>query len=88
MVNVLFCLNLKNLNFIDNPINQIIMQTNKWSIAALDGLLLALITIAATLIQTVFEQQMHMFKTKTHSIEHRIVRIHQPHVRSIVIPNE
>ncbi|MFA6334547.1 MAG: DUF4199 domain-containing protein [Bacteroidales bacterium] len=31
------------------------MQTNKWSIAALDGLLLALITITATLIQTVFE---------------------------------
>lgn len=43
-----------NLNYIDKPINQIIMQTNKWSIAALDGLLLALISITATLIQTVF----------------------------------
>lgn len=31
------------------------MQTNKWSIAALDGLLLALVTICATLISTVFE---------------------------------
>ncbi|MEN6619688.1 MAG: DUF4199 domain-containing protein [Rikenellaceae bacterium] len=31
------------------------MQTNKWSIAALDGLLLALVTITVTLIQTVFE---------------------------------
>jgi len=31
------------------------MQTNKWSVAALDGLLLALITITATLIQTIFE---------------------------------
>lgn len=31
------------------------MQTNKWSIAALDGLLLALITITLTLIQTVLE---------------------------------
>ena len=31
------------------------MQTNKWSIAALDGLLLALITIAANLSQSVFE---------------------------------
>ena len=44
-----------NLNYIDKPINQIIMQTNKWSIAALDGLLLALITISAILIETVFE---------------------------------
>jgi hypothetical protein len=35
-------------------------------------------------IQTVFEQQMQMFTTKTHSIEHRIVSIHQPHVRPIV----
>lgn len=31
------------------------MQTNKWSVAALDGLLLALITIIATLIQTVLK---------------------------------
>lgn len=29
------------------------MQTNKWSVAALDGLLLALVTITVTLIQTV-----------------------------------
>jgi len=35
-------------------------------------------------IQTVFEQQIKMFKEKTHSIEHRIVSIHQPHVRPIV----
>jgi len=55
LVSVQFCLNLKNLNYSDKPINQIIMQTNKWSIAALDGLLLALITIIATLIQTIFE---------------------------------
>lgn len=42
-----------NLNYIDKPINQNIMQTNKWSIAALNGLLLALVTIVVTLIQTV-----------------------------------
>jgi hypothetical protein len=35
-------------------------------------------------IQTLYDQQMQMFKTKTHSIEHRIVSIHQPHVRPIV----
>lgn len=35
-------------------------------------------------IQTLYEQQLHMFKTRTHSIAHRIVSIHQPHVRPIV----
>jgi len=35
-------------------------------------------------IQTVFDQQMQMYKSKTHTIEHRIVSIHQPHVRPIV----
>lgn len=35
-------------------------------------------------IQTLYEQQLQMHKTKTHSIEHRIVSIHQPHVRPIV----
>jgi len=35
-------------------------------------------------IQTLYEQQQQMYKTNTHSIEHRIVSIHQPHVRPIV----
>lgn len=35
-------------------------------------------------IQTLYHQQLEMYKTKTHSIEHRIVSIHQPHVRPIV----
>jgi len=35
-------------------------------------------------IQTLYQQQSQMYKTKTHSIEHRIVSIHQPHVRPIV----
>ena len=35
-------------------------------------------------IQTLFEQQQQMYKTNTHSIEHRIVSIHQLHVRPIV----
>ncbi len=35
-------------------------------------------------IQTLFEQQELMFKTKTKTVEHRIVSIHQPHVRPIV----
>lgn len=35
-------------------------------------------------IQTLYEQQLQMFTTKTHSVAHRIVSIHQPHVRPIV----
>jgi IS5 family transposase len=35
-------------------------------------------------IQTLYEQQKLMYDNKTHSIEHRIVSIHQPHVRPIV----
>jgi hypothetical protein len=35
-------------------------------------------------ITTVFEQQQEMFEQQKHSIEHRIVSIHQPHVRPIV----
>jgi len=35
-------------------------------------------------IQTLYEQQLTMYSTRTHTIEHRIVSIHQPHVRPIV----
>jgi transposase, IS5 family len=35
-------------------------------------------------IQTLYDQQRKMYKDKTHSIEDRIVSIHQPHVRPIV----
>jgi len=35
-------------------------------------------------IQTLYEQQAHMHKEKSHTINHRIVSIHQPHVRPIV----
>ena len=35
-------------------------------------------------IQTLYDQQWHMFSERVHSIDHRIVSIHQPHVRPIV----
>lgn len=35
-------------------------------------------------IQTLYDQQKFMYDNKTHSVEHRIVSIHQPHVRPIV----
>lgn len=33
---------------------------------------------------TLYQQQLQMYETRTHSVEHRIVSIHQPHVRPIV----
>lgn len=35
-------------------------------------------------IQTLCDQQDEMYKERTHSVDHRIVSIHQPHVRPIV----
>ncbi len=35
-------------------------------------------------IQTLYDQQKVMYDSKTHTVEHRIVSIHQPHVRPIV----
>jgi len=35
-------------------------------------------------VQTLYEQQKQMYDNKIHSIDHRIVSIHQPHVRPIV----
>lgn len=35
-------------------------------------------------IHTLYDQQRIMFEARTHSIDHRIVSIHQPHVRPIV----
>ncbi|MEJ7685093.1 MAG: IS5 family transposase [Segetibacter sp.] len=35
-------------------------------------------------VQTLYDQQARMYKEKIHTIEHRIVSIHQPHVRPIV----
>jgi hypothetical protein len=35
-------------------------------------------------IQTLYDQQWYMFSERIHSVEHRIVSIHQPHVRPIV----
>jgi hypothetical protein len=35
-------------------------------------------------IQTLYDQQAKMYQQKTHSVKHRIVSIHQPHVCPIV----
>ena len=35
-------------------------------------------------VQTLYDQQKEMYDSKSHTIDHRIVSIHQPHVRPIV----
>jgi hypothetical protein len=35
-------------------------------------------------IQHVYDQQQYMYSNNTHSVDHRIVSIHQPHIRPIV----
>jgi hypothetical protein len=35
-------------------------------------------------IRTLLDQQLHMYKNRVHTVEHRIVSIHQPHIRPIV----
>ena len=35
-------------------------------------------------VQTLYDQQKQMYDTNTHSVDHRIVSIHQPHLRPIV----
>lgn len=49
------CIILMQLFLSINTVNQNTMQTNKWSQAATNGVLLALITIIITLILTVFK---------------------------------
>lgn len=35
-------------------------------------------------IKTLYDQQLEMYQNKVHSVEHRIVNIHQPHIRPMV----
>lgn len=52
---------------------------------AFDGIPLSKKTYKYLLvIQTLYNQQLTMYRQKSHSIDHRIVSIHQPHVRPIV----
>ncbi|MCK9422049.1 MAG: IS5 family transposase [Bacteroidales bacterium] len=58
-------------------INRLLDQYNKFPLKWKDHRYLLVIT-------TFYEQQRQMFREGSHKIEHRIVSIHQPHVRPIV----
>jgi hypothetical protein len=58
-------------------INRLLDQCEKFPLNRKDHKYLFVIT-------TLYEQQQQMFTEASHSVEHRIVSIHQPHVRPIV----
>lgn len=70
----------KQLNYLKRNIKSIHEQLDKIGHIPLDRKMHKYLMV----IHTLYEQQKQMHQTKTHSLEHRIVSIHQPHVRPIV----
>jgi hypothetical protein len=72
--------NGKQLNFLKRNIGHIHRLLDKYPRMPLDRKQFKYLLV----IQTVHYQQEHMHKNRLKTIEHRIVSIHQPHVRPIV----
>jgi hypothetical protein len=72
--------NGKQLNFLGRDIRIIHSLLDKYPRMPFDRIQYKYLLV----IQTVHLQQEHMHKNRLKSVEHRIVSIHQPHVRSIV----
>lgn len=72
--------NRKQLSFLGRNIGHIHRLLDKYQGIPLDRRQYKYFLV----IQTVFYQQEWMHQNKVHTIEHRIVSIHQPHVRPIV----
>ena len=72
--------NKKQLSFLGRNIRSIHWLLDKYKEIPLDKKAYKYLLV----IQTVYQQQQEMHNQKVHSIEHRIVSIHQPHVRPIV----
>lgn len=70
----------KQLNYLKRNITSIHLLLDTFSIIPLDKKQYKYLLV----IQQLYDQQKHMYDNKTHSIDHRIVSIHQPHVRPIV----
>lgn len=62
--------NIKNINLLLNQYERIPFDNRQYTYFFV--------------IQTLYDQQEQMYQQKSHSVEHRIVSIHQPHVRPIV----
>ncbi|MBK8848123.1 MAG: IS5 family transposase [Bacteroidetes bacterium] len=70
----------KQLNFLHRDLQIKHMQLDQLTCNPLDKKMYKYLLV----IQTLYDQQKQMYDTHTHSIEHRIVSIHQSHVRPIV----
>ena len=70
----------KQLNYLRRNIKSINKLLDAYAVIPLDRRLYKYLLV----INTLYEQQQKMFEEHTHTIEHRIVSIHQPHVRPIV----
>lgn len=70
----------KQLNYLERNIKHIHGLLNAYNTIPLDKKYYKYFFV----IQEVYRQQNSMYKRRMHSIEHRIVSIHQPHVRPIV----
>ena len=72
--------NKKQLNYLKRDIKHINNLLDTYEIIPLNRKLYKYLLV----IQEVYRQQRYMHKNRVHSVEHRIVSIHQPHVRPIV----
>lgn len=70
----------KQLGFLKRNIKSILKLLKAYNTIPLDARQYKYLLV----IQTLYDQQALMYKEKSHRIEHRIVSIHQPHVRPIV----
>jgi len=72
--------NKKQLNYLERNLKHINKLLDTYQIIPLDKTLYKYLLV----IQEVYRQQKYMHKNRVHSVAHRIVSIHQPHVRPIV----
>ena len=70
----------KQLNYLKRNLKIIDNLLDEYSYIPLDKYQLKYLFV----IKTLYDQQLEMYENKVHTIEHRIVNIHQPHVRPIV----
>jgi IS5 family transposase len=70
----------KQLGYLKRNIKNVLKLLNAYQTIPLDAHQYKYLLV----IQTLYDQQAKMYKEKSHRIEHRIVSIHQPHVRPIV----
>jgi len=70
----------KQLNYLKRNLKSIDALLDAYQVIPLDCYQYKYLLV----IHTLYEQQLFMFNERIHSIDHRIVSIHQPHVRPIV----